>query len=232
MPGAAAPAGRAPCDMLMKNTLEILRFAQRSARSAERINLLATELECRAEALGTLLITARSAGEGATHIAVNLLRTFAELHRRVMLVDADLRASRLAEAPERGAAETPPGLLQALSGECAPDEIVYPTDLENAWFVPAGGRTRQPLPLLREDRTGELLRELKNRFDLVLIDAPPAGEYADALELARHADGALLVVGEGVGRRRDIAEVAAAIERRGCPVIGAALNEGGSGRRT
>ena len=69
-----------------------------------------------------------------------------------------------------------------------------------------------------------MMRTLKKRFDIILVDSPPAGVIVDAVEIARHCDGAVLVVGYNKGRGQDIGEVAANIAKTGCQVLGAVMN--------
>ena len=69
-----------------------------------------------------------------------------------------------------------------------------------------------------------MMRMLKENFDIILVDSPPAGVIVDAVEIARHCDGAVLVVGYNKGRGQDIGDVAANIAKTGCQVLGAVMN--------
>lgn len=69
-----------------------------------------------------------------------------------------------------------------------------------------------------------MMRMLKESFDIILVDSPPAGVIVDAMEIARHCDGAVLVVGYNKGRSQDISEVATNIAKTGCQVLGAVMN--------
>lgn len=116
-------------------------------------------------------------------------------------------------------------MAQYLAGMCSKEDIIYKTNIPGASFIPVGRQVNSSLQLLSKDLFGELVDFLSQHFDIVLIDTPPTGTIIDAVEISRHCDGALLVVGYGVGDKREINDVAAAIERTGCPVLGIAMNK-------
>ena len=68
------------------------------------------------------------------------------------------------------------------------------------------------------------MKALKNSFDYILVDTPPAGVIVDAVEIAKHCDGAVIVVGYNRGRSQEVGEVAANIAKTGCKVLGAVMN--------
>lgn len=80
------------------------------------------------------------------------------------------------------------------------------------------------MQLLASPRFGDMMKTLKEKFDIILVDSPPVGVIIDAMEIAKSCDGAVLVVEYNNGRSQDIGEVAAGIARTGCPVLGAVMN--------
>ena len=107
---------------------------------------------------------------------------------------------------------------------CELEDAIYQTDLNGAYILPAGRDVLNSMQLLASSRYGEMMRMLKESFDIILVDSPPAGVIVDAVEIARHCDGAVLVVGYNKGRGQDIGDVAANIAKTGCQVLGAVMN--------
>ncbi len=206
--------------------IEITRFPELDYVSAEGMNTLVTNLSYCGSGINKIMITSRYAGEGKSYIAMNLMRTLAGLGRRVVVLDADLRASGIqAEYRLRTEDGMQNGLSEYLAGHCTLEEALYETNIPNAWIIPAGHRAPNPLQLLDTERMKLLMEQMGEMFDVVLVDTPPAGLLVDAVALAKHCDGALLVVAYRKGKQREIGDVVEMIKQTGCRVLGAVLNE-------
>lgn len=191
----------------------------------EALNTLATNLSYCGDDVKTILITSRYAYEGKSFMGMNLMRTLTTLGKRVVLVDADLRRSKIMSQHQiHFTSEQHFGLAHYLAGMCEMEDVVYQTNITGAYLVPIGREVSSSLQLLSSDRMLPLMQTLRENFDVVLIDAPPAGVIVDAVELAKYCDGALVVVSYNRGRRKDITEVVNAIRKTGCPVLGSVLN--------
>ena len=207
------------------NYLEINRLPQLDFAGTESMNTLATNLFYCGENVKTIMFTSRYADEGKTFVVMNLMRTLASLQKRVVLLDTDLRRSEIISRHQiRFRNENPQGLAHYLSGRCGLEDIIYETNVRNAYIVPIGREVESSLQLFSSSRMPKLMQALKDEFDVVLVDTPPIGVIVDALELAKYCDGAMLVVNYDRGKRSDIAEVTASIQKTGCPVLGAVLN--------
>lgn len=207
------------------NTLEITHLPNLDYACNEAMNTLATNLFYCGDNIKTVMLTSRYAGEGKSFLSMNLMRTLASLGKKVALVDTDLRRSRL--VPHFGVKfknSHSKGLAHYLAGLGELDEIIYETDIPNAYIIPVGREVKSSLQLLSSSRMQPMMEALKQEFDIVLVDTPPVGMIVDALEIAKHCTGALLVVSANRGRKRDIAEVTRQINQTGCPVIGAVMN--------
>ncbi len=205
--------------------LEITRFSKPDAIGLEAFNTLCTNLSYSGIGIKKIMITSRYAMEGKSYVSMNLMRTLAKLGRKVVLVDADLRASGIQEGYRlRFNSPVRAGLSEFLCGHCSMKEVLYQTDIQNAWMIPAGYGTPNPLQLLDTEQMKELLDWLCDQFDVVLVDTPPAGGLVDAIALAKFCDGVLLVVSYCKGKRREITEVVRQISKTGCKVLGAVLN--------
>ena len=170
--------------------------------------------------LRRLLVTSSVAGEGKTFVSSNLAQSIVQQpNMRVLLVDADIRASRLHStlgAPNR------PGLSDYLRGEVDEFEVIQKGMQENLCLIPGGSQVSNPSELLLSDRMKRLLEFVTPIFDWVIIDSPPAMPVPDASILAGLVDGILLVVQAG-STHVAIAEKTAA-EFHGNSLLGVVLN--------
>ncbi len=142
-----------------------------------------------------ILVTSPCAGDGKSVTSLNLALAMAqEFHRRVLLVDADLRdpsLHRLLGIPGR------PGLSEILAGTATPDEAMVTLADCRLTVLPAGSPVDRPTELLGSAEMRRLVDTLRTQFDRVIFDTPPAVPLADVGVLAPLADGVLLVVRAG-----------------------------------
>lgn len=172
------------------------------------------------------MITSRFSSEGKSYVTMNLMRTLASMGRKVVVVDTDLRASGIQAAYGlRYAGDQRKGLSEYLAGHCSAEQVVYHTDIPNAWIIPAGHTAPNPLQLLDTEKMKQLIDSLAEQFDIVLLDTPPIGILVDAIAMAKFCDGAALVVGYHQGKLSEIGDAVRSIRQTGCPVLGAVLNE-------
>lgn len=207
------------------NRLEISRFPALDYAANEAINTLCTNLSYCGDDVRAILFTSRYEQEGKSSIVMNVMRTLASLGKRTVLVDADLRRSSLARRYRLQYSQRQNyGLAQYLAGMCPLEEVVYETNLPNAYLLPAGREVFSSLQLLASPRYGKMMRVLRENFDVVLVDTPPAGVIVDAIEIAKYCDGAVIVVAYNTGRKQEVGEVADNLRKTGCRVLGAVMN--------
>ena len=146
--------------------------------------------------LKRVVITSSVPAEGKTFVAANLAQSIVrQPDRRVLLIDADLRASRLHLA--LGAPSTP-GLTDYLRGEADEFAIIQSGPDQNLCFIPGGNEVSNPSELLLGERMRHLLDVVTPMFDFVILDSPPATPVHDPSVLADLCDGVLFVVRAGV----------------------------------
>lgn len=205
--------------------LKIGRFPALDYACSEALNTLCTNLSYCGREVRSILFTSRYEQEGKSGIAMNVMRTLAGYGKRVLLVDADLRCSTLARRYRFTYAQREnAGLAQHLAGMCELQDVVYRTNLPGAFILPAGHEVLNSMQLLASYRYGEMMDALRDEFDIVLVDSPPAGLIVDAIEIARYCDGAVIVVEYNRGRVQDVADVAANLAKTGCKVLGVVMN--------
>ena len=213
-------------ELLNAPYLEIANFNELNFISHEAMNTLCTNLSYCGSEMRRLMVTSRYAGEGKSYVSMNLMRTLARLGRRVVLIDADLRASGIqSDYRLRYSTERHYGLSEYLSGLCSINDALYQTDISGGYIIPAGHEAPNPLQLLDTERMKQLIDWLSTQFDLVLVDTPPVGVLVDAVALGKFCDGAVLVVGYRKGKQQEIGDAVRNIQRTGCKLLGAVLND-------
>ena len=194
---------------------------------AERFHTLRSRLSqiAAVRPLRRVLVTSSVPAEGKTFVAANLAKSIArQPDKRVLLIDADLRASRLHRV--LGAPETP-GLTDYLRGDLDVLKIIQRGPEGNLCFIPGGNDVTNPGDLLLNERMKKLLEWVTPLFDWVILDSPPALPVHDASLIADLCDGVLFVVQAGA-TNFEIAEKASA-EFRQKNLIGVVLNQVQSG---
>lgn len=175
-------------------------FASKRAggREAEQFNSLRARLYSLRETrpIQSLLVTSTTSGEGKTFVAMNLAQAIARQHgRRALLVDADLRASKLHIAL---GAPSAPGLSDYLAGETDECSIIQADTQDGLFFIPAGKPHSNTAELLANNQLRSLFSRVLPLFDWIIVDAPPALPVSDASVLAGMCDGVIFVVRAGV----------------------------------
>lgn len=241
VPGAPAPAGGAavradgaaqvhtqPGDLeqftVRLNPLLVAGLAPKSP-AAEQYRALRTRLAQTegAQNLRTFLITSPQKGEGKSVTCANLALTMAqELHRNVVLVEADLRKPSLQQL---FGLPTGPGLADYLAGAADLTSVMKFLPDYHLTVIPAGTAPTNPAELLGSTAMRRMLDQLRTRFDRVILDTPPVLPLADVAVLAPMVDGALLVVRAGVTPKPAIENALRAFDSS--RLLGVVLNESG-----
>ncbi|MEM7482261.1 MAG: polysaccharide biosynthesis tyrosine autokinase [Acidobacteriota bacterium] len=174
-----------------------------------------------AEKLQVLAITSAEAGEGKTVTIGNLAIVLAQLGRRVLLLDGDLRKPRQHQVFGLSNRE---GLVSYLTGSSTIEEIVFRTVVPNLFVAPAGPTPPNPSELLASDRMRTLIQQAREQFDFILIDTPPALAVTDATVAASLADGAVLCFRAGKVPREEVRACRDRLLRAEVRILGAVLN--------
>jgi protein-tyrosine kinase len=164
---------------------------------AERFRTLRSRLHQIAgvQPLKKVLVTSSVPAEGKTFVASNLANSIIRQNdRRVLLIDADLRASRLHQTL---GAPIGPGLSDYLRGDADEFAVIQNGLDNNLCFIAGGTSVSNPSELLLGDRMKRLLDLVSPIFDWIILDSPPALPVHDASMLAGLCDGVLFVVRAG-----------------------------------
>jgi protein-tyrosine kinase len=193
-----------------------------SAPGAEQFRTLRSRLyQLRGDrTLRTILVTSSMPGEGKTFVTSNLCHALIrQPDRRALMIDADLRCSRLHLPLGAPAA---PGLSDYLSGAADEMSVIQHGQEGNLCLIPGGSKTANPSELLSNGKLKMLLDRVSPIFDWVILDSPPCLPVADASVLADLCDGVLFVVRAAV-TSSEIAQRACQ-EMKSKNIIGVVLN--------
>ncbi len=175
-----------------------------------------------------LLVTSTIPGEGKTLISANIAGSFARHGRSTLLIDCDMRRPMLHrhfQLPNDA------GVIAWAEGGGTPDDDPM-TDprlglvrvADNLWLLRSGGRSKTPTEFLETPLFGRFLEKLKRRFDLVVLDSPPAGAVSDCLLLAEHTDEIIYVARFNRAYRKHIRQFVRLLQQGRAEFLGIVLN--------
>lgn len=201
-------------------TLRHPRASVSEAYRTLRTNIQFSTLDSPAK---SLLITSPGATEGKSITTANLAVTMAQAGLRTVIVDADLRRPAQHKifnlANQRGLTNA---LLQ--DGDPTPDGHLQATAIENLHVLTSGPIPPNPSELLGSAKMSALMRRIKDEFDVVIYDSPPALVVTDASVLANRVDGVLLVTDANHTRREMAIRARDTLRQVGGNVLGAVIN--------
>jgi polysaccharide biosynthesis transport protein len=169
----------------------------------------------------TILVTSPSQGNGKTTIAVNLALAMSMGDENVVLVDADLRrpaVHTVLDLPVK------PGLSDVICGDRTPESVVKPWKEDSLDVITSGTRLPNVTEIAGSRRISAILNELKETFEVVIVDAPPL-VISDAYNLASKVDGVILILVPGQTREEQARAMKEQLDRAGATVIGVVFNK-------
>jgi capsular exopolysaccharide synthesis family protein len=168
-----------------------------------------------------LMITSALPGEGKSTTAANLAISFAQLGHLVVLIDTDLRRPKLHHTFNMTQNS---GLVDVLAHGTNWQTVLQDTEMENLKVILTGGRPHNPAELLSTRRLHDLLADLKQTFDIVIVDAPVTLTIPDVAILAPEMDGVLLVHDPSKGDKDVVLETKRVLDRAGAHLLGMIFN--------
>jgi receptor protein-tyrosine kinase len=176
-----------------------------------------------------LVVTSSLAREGKTTVVRNLGRALAELGRKTLLIDGDLRHPRLHHGFDKSDGDQPDGprlcdLLDETMAGVPLGALVTKTTIPNLFLLEWEAQTDRMRGVFHPDALPRLLERLRREFDYVLVDTPPCWEFSDTKNLARCTDGLVLVVRANYTGHRTVEAAVEGLQNDGFRVMGIILN--------
>ena len=178
---------------IIPKNVPILHSSDVMGPDAEAYRILRTNIEFNKKGLEEISLTfvSGSAGEGKTTTLCNLAYICAQGGYATLMIDADLRRSKLHRYYEL---DNEVGLTSYLLEDYPLEEVIFQTPIENLYVMPAGPTPFDPSGALNSRKFNELLQEVKQRFDIVLVDSPPILGVSDSAVIVSEVDMTLMVV--------------------------------------
>ena len=169
----------------------------------------------------TILVTSSDKNEGKTTTVSNLAVSFANLNKKVLLIDCDLRNASIHKMFRLNNIY---GLTDILAKDRAVDKCIQKTELENLYVLTAGSTPPNPAEILSSEKMKNLIEDLKNIYDYIFIDTPPIGLVTDAGVLSSFIDGVVLVVKSESVEKKYLEETKKKLDAVDARILGAILN--------
>ena len=210
------PAEEQPTQIELVPTSNPRLGVSEAYRSLRTALLLST-----AGGIKVITITSAQAGEGKTVTSANLAVVMAQLGRKTLIIDADLRKARLHRIL---GVSNRIGLVNALAEGRELDSVLQSTQIDNLTVMPSGPHPPNPSELLASEAMADLIQHAKAVFDIVIIDSPPVLAVTDAILVGRLSDGVLLCFRAGKVQREDARACRDRLEQAGVRILGGLLN--------
>lgn len=200
-------------------------FVVKEAYNSIRTNLLFTQ---QGEKCPIFVVSSPTANNGKSINTINMAISFAQMGKRTLLIDADMRnptVHRLFSIPVKN------GLSEILAG--LTDSItVTKTDIENLSVLTAGKIPPNPAELLSSTRMDKLLEFVKAHYDCVLIDTPPVNLVTDSTAFATKATGYIIIVKLETTDMQEVKMTVNSLRHINAPIVGFIANDANaSGKR-
>jgi capsular exopolysaccharide synthesis family protein len=227
-PDSARTGSRALRSREQSNDVALATWQQKAGLAAEAFRCTLTSLLFVGENGShphVLVVTSANAGDGKTSVVSNLALATAEIRRKVLIVDADLRRPRMHDIynlpNDRGLSDI---LREELTQESLTG-LIHQTCFPNLHVLPAGPSTEAAAHLLYSPNFAALIARFRTEYDMILIDAPPTLHMTDARVAARLADGVVLVSRAGKTTRDALLAASDRFLEDRINIIGTILND-------
>lgn len=208
----------------MKNGVGLITVTKPTSPIAEQFRTIRTNVQFSSadRQLKTLLLTSADPSEGKSTISSNVAVTWADQGNKVLLIDSDLRRPAVARSFRVSNSQ---GLTTILTAKQANlSESIHETEVPNLYVLPSGPVPPNPSELLNSSKMDQLLKVLKEQFDIIILDVPPVNIVTDAQILASKVDGVILVVPQGIALKGAVLRARDLLKKVNANLIGAVLN--------
>ncbi len=175
-------------------------------RASEAFRSLLTAVDFSLEKHQVLMVSGLIPGVGKSFVAENIAALAAQMGRKILLIDGDMRRGRVKS-------KSKDGLANVLMRKCTAADAITQSEVENLYVMGGGHTQLYPSELLRGDTFKELLDELRPQYDLVIVDTPPISLVTDATLIYPLVDFSLIVLHYGKHAVPEVVETLASLDR-------------------
>lgn len=200
-------------------------FAVQEAYKALRTNVMFSLPGNGCKCIG---VTSPSPGDGKSTTSANLAISLAQIGKRVLLVDCDMRLPTVAASFRIAPV---PGMSDFLVGQSKIEECVRHSEATGISIMPAGNIPPDPTGLLEARQIEHLFVAFRKIYDYVIVDLPPVTSVPDAAILSRYMDGYLLAVRQKQTRHRDVVQMLKQLNIAKSKLLGFVTIGGESGKK-
>ena len=200
--------------ILNKNT----NFAIQEAYKSLRTNIA---FSIRGQKCKRFCITSGSSGEGKSITMLNLAISIAEVGKKVLFIDADMRRPAVARLLVE---QANPGLSEVLAGEARESDAIRKDIYPNLDILFSGEIPPNPSELLSSERMQELIETNTEKYDYILVDTPPVGVVTDACVVANLLDGVLILVRQSATLKNNVKQAVNSLQLTGAKILGFVMN--------
>ncbi|MDP6491616.1 MAG: polysaccharide biosynthesis tyrosine autokinase, partial [Kiritimatiellia bacterium] len=212
-------------DIEVGQSVDVVAAENPKSQASEAFRALRTAIAFGAgnASLRSIVVSSTFPEEGKSIVSMNLAIAEAQVGKRTLIVDADMRKPRLHRA---FAVSSDRGLSTLLSGDddVEIEDVLVPTSVENLSFMPCGAIPAYPVEMLESERFAKLIGQLEKSFDFVVVDSPPGYALVDSLVIGRHVGGLVLVVRSFVTPKEAAQQVVTRTREADVRLLGVVLN--------
>ena len=188
----------------------------------EAYKTLRTNIQFCGKKIKVIAMTSVNENEGKTTISLHVGKSFAELGKRVLVIDGDMRKS--VAAGRNTSADNPNGLSELLTGLKTLEECIYNVADTTMDVIFSGPYPPNPVELLNGETFAKLIDDARLTYDYIIIDTPPLGYVIDAAVVATKCDGVIMVLGSSKVHYKQAKELVEQIQKSGAKMLGVVRN--------
>lgn len=196
---------------------------------SESIKSIRTNLQFSAidNGLQIILVTSPEAGNGKSFVSANLAAAYAQDDKKVLVIDCDLRRGRQHTIFEvENTSDTGySNLILNYEEDMKITRFISKTNTKNIDLIPTGPTPPNPIELLASERNEELIKELKNHYDIIILDCPPILGLSDTQIMTKFSDANILIVASGDTPLELIERAKKAFENANSKIDGVVINK-------
>lgn len=207
----------------MNNNRKLITSVDPKSPISEQYRSIRTNIHFSAvdRTVKTILVTSAGPGEGKSTSAANIAVVYAQQEKRVLIVDADMRKPTVHYTFQLG---NHSGLTSVLTRKNSLEEAVKKTEIPYLSVLTSGPIPPNPADLLGSRAMDQLMKEMKEDFDIIIFDTPPTLAVADSQILANRCDGILLVLFSGKTGTEESGKAKELLLTAKGKILGAVLN--------